>query len=526
MRVPAQPNRPRTSRLTSFPAPTGGWVANRNLAKPNQYGTQPGAAVLENFFPIANSAIMRRGSELYATIGDGTKQVDTIFRYVNGATQKLFASISTNIYDITNGASPSSVLGTLTSGDWSVVQFATSGGVFLRGVNGTDTPFVYDGSTWGTTPAITFTDGTTADQLNYVWAAQNRLWFIKKNSLYAYYIDPAAIGGAATAFPMGGIFSRGGSLLFGAQWSIETLAGMDQRTVFVTTEGEAAVYQGNDPSSATTWSLVGVYRIGKPLGPKAWIRAGGDIVIATDIGFVALSQALTRDFSVLSESAVSFPIETEWNDAVAQRAGANWHCEVWPTNQMAVVALPTVAGTTPAFFVSNVRTGAWAKYSGWDATCLAVYNEGLYFGSQAGKIVQANVTGADQGIPYTSTYIPLFDDLRSSGSLKIGRMGRAALRCDIPVTENLTLNTDFDVSTPPAPDATPVAGVSVWGTGIWGQSVWGAASSPSTQQNWKSLSGMGYALAPCLQITSGSVAPLDAQIVRVEMTYDMADLVT
>lgn len=526
MRTPAKPNKPRTAKLTSFPAPVGGWIANRNLAKPNQYGTQPGAAVLENFFPVANSAVMRRGSELYSTVGGGATAVGAIFPYINGVTQKLFAANTTNIYDITNGASPSSVLASLTSGEWSVVQFATSGGVFLRGVNGADTPFVFDGTTWGTTPAITFTDGTLATQLNYVWASQNRLWFLKANSLTAYYLPVSSIGGAAAAFPLGGVFTRGGSLLFGAQWSIETLAGMDQRTVFVTTEGEAAVYAGADPSSATTWSLVGVYRIGKPLGPRAWIRAGGDLVIATDIGFVALSQALTRDFSVLSETAVSFPIETEWNGAVSERSGSFWHCEVWPTSQMALVAPPTVSGTTPEVFVSNVRTGAWAKFTAWDVTCMAVFQGALFFGSQSGKIIEANVTGSDQGVPYTATYIPLFDDLRTPGSLKITKMARAVLRGAIAVSENLTVNADFDTSTPPVPDATAISGVSVWGTAVWGVDVWGAEKSPSTQQNWKSAGTTGYTLAPCLQITSGAVAPLDTQIVRIDLTYDEADIVT
>src|SRR6185503_8315875 len=116
MRTPAKPNKPRTAKLTSFPAPVGGWIANRNLAKPNQYGTQPGAAVLENFFPVANSAVMRRGSELYSTVGGGATAVGAIFPYINGVTQKLFAANTTNIYDITNGASPSSVLASLTSG--------------------------------------------------------------------------------------------------------------------------------------------------------------------------------------------------------------------------------------------------------------------------------------------------------------------------------------------------------------------------------------------------------------------------
>lgn len=523
MRVPAQPNKPRTARFTAFPAPVGGWIANRNLAQPNQYGQQPGAAILENWFPLATAIIMRRGSQLYSTLSGS---IGSLFGYINGTNKKLFAANATNIYDITNGASPSSVLGSLTSGAWSVIQFETSGGVFLRGVNGADTPFVFDGTTWGTTPAITFTDGTTANQLSNVWVSQKRMWFVKGSTLTAYYLSPDSIGGGANAFPLGDVFTRGGSLLFGASWSIETLGGLVEHCVFISTEGEVAVYQGTDPSSATTWSLVGVYRIGRPLGPKAWIRAGGDLVIATDIGFVPLSQAMQRDYAALSPSAVSYAIETAWNEAVAERSATYWNCEVWPTSQMVIVAPPTVSGTTPEMYVANARTGAWAKFTAWDATCLVVWDTRFFYGTTAGTVIEGGVSGADQGIPYTSTLIPLFDDLKSPGSLKIADMARAVFREGVPVSEKLTINVDFDETAPTAPDATQVSGVSAWDSGVWGTATWGGGTSVSTQQNWQSVGASGYALAPCVQVTSGNTVPLDTQLVRVDVTYNMADIVT
>ena len=93
MRRPAAASKPRIARLKSFPAPTGGWVANRNLAIPNQEGASPGAAVLDNFFPTATSAILRRGSEGYATLGDGSDTTRALFSYVAGAQEELFGAI-------------------------------------------------------------------------------------------------------------------------------------------------------------------------------------------------------------------------------------------------------------------------------------------------------------------------------------------------------------------------------------------------------------------------------------------------
>jgi hypothetical protein len=85
---------------------------------------------------------------------------------------------------------------------------------------------------------------------------------------------------------------------------------------------------------------------------------------------------------------------------------------------------------------------------------------------------------------------------------------------------------DYIVNLPPPPSASGVVGGSEWGVGIWGQAVWGQSQSPKIQQNWTSVSGYGYAMAPALQITSGSIVPLDSEIIRLELTFETADIVT
>src|SRR3546814_8798766 len=65
-----------------------------------------------------------------------------------------------------------------------------------------------------------------------------------------------SIGGPAEPFPLGGVFGLGGSLLFGSAWSIDSSSdsGLSEQNIFVSTEGEVAVYQGSDPGEAATWS--------------------------------------------------------------------------------------------------------------------------------------------------------------------------------------------------------------------------------------------------------------------------------
>lgn len=531
------------NRPVSIPGPIRGWVASGSLAAP-----EPGGAeVLENFFPTATSAILRRGSARHATLGDGTLPVTALFSYRNGNQEELFGATENAVYDITTITSAFNyllatetddtlvtdagdnfgelstfgldVLTGQTGGDWVVVQFATSGSVVLRGVNGQDTPFVYDGATWSTTPAIT---GAVPEDLNYVWVYKNRLFFVEKESLNAWYLPVDSFGGTASKFPLGGVFTLGGRLLFGSSWSLGDGAqgGLSEQCIFVSTEGEVAVYQGADPGS--NFSLVGVYRIGKPLGKHAFIRAGGDIVISTDIGKVPLSQAIQRDYAALSPSAVSAPIETAWNETVELRSGSPWVSKVWPDKQMMAVALPTVDGTDPEWFVANTRTGAWGKFTGWNATCLEVFQGRLFFGSTEGRVIEAMVTGQDEGLPFTGVYVPMFTDLGAAGYKATG-MCRAVIKARYPVRERLSIQEDYEVNLPPNPDATPVSDESVWGSAVWGSSTWGTAQKASVYQNWRTVTGGGHALAPAVQITSGEITPLDVEVVRTDLTFKIGD---
>ena len=524
-RPPSKPKK-RTSQLGSFPAPVAGWIKNRSLAIP-QDGPQ-GAELLENWFPTATGATLRRGSSLHATLPDDEDIVWSMFTYSSGGTEQLFAANSSAIYDVTVGGTPTEVLGTQTGGDWSVVQFSTAGGVFLVGVNGVDPAFLYDGTTF-TAASITFPVGstlTTAD-LCCVWNYKQRLYFVEKESLNVWYLPVDQVGGELDLLPLGGVMPRGGTLVFGETWSLDAGAqgGLSEQCIFVSSEGEVAVYQGLSPNDTASWSKVGLYRIGDPLGPKAWIRAGGDIIIATKIGMIPVSQAVQRDVAALSPASVSYPIEDAWNEAVSIRIG-NWACALWPDGQMMVVAPAYTTEETPRCFVANARTGAWAPFTGWDARCLCVFQGGLYFGSAAGRVVQANVTGADEGVSYIGKYVPLFNDMGEPASLKIAEMARHTLRARGAVNESVSCQFDFDSYLSDSPDAAIVTGLPVWDSGTWDVSVWSSPQDKIMQMQWHSVGGTGYALAPSLQVTSGATVPLDVEIIKSDVTYQVAQIVS
>ncbi len=518
--------KPLKSTPKKWAAPTAGWIANRNLSDPQEIGGQ-GAAILDNFFPKSSSVKLRRGKQRYVQVAAGLP-VGAMFSYVNGDNQRLFAANAQTIYDI--GSLPQSVAATgYTSDDWEVVQFATTGGVFLVGVNGANPGFLYNGSGAFAALNVTFATGITTADMAYVWVYKNRLWFAQENSMDAWYLAVDSIAGQATKFPLGRVFPRGGSLLFGQAWSTDAGAqgGLSEQCVFVSDRGEVAVYQGDDPATAGAFTKVGTYRIGTPLGRRAFLRGGGDLAIATSVGLVPLSKAISLDVTSLNVATVSYRIADAWTEAIEQRGNDGWQCEIWAEQKMAVISPPNLpAADMPVLFVSNTETGAWTRYTNWYAMSMEVFRGRLYFGSEDGQVFLANTSGLDDDQAYTGTVLPLFEDLGSSMSTKIGQVGRGVARANTLVAESVTLKVDFDLDLGAAPDASSIVSDNLWGTGVWGQSVWGSTTPETINQQWRSVSGIGYAMSLGYRVTSGQISPLDVELIRLEMTYTEAAVIT
>jgi len=279
----------RVSVSASLPAPVGGWNSRDSLA-----AMQPIDAVeLINWWVTPTDVVVRNG---YSNSVTGiTGQVESLMVYNGAATSKMFAAAGTSFYDASSaGAVGAAVVTGLTNARWWYQNITTAGGNYMYTVNGTDKPELYDGTNWtaidgASTPAIT---GVTTTTLSDVCLFKNRLWFIQKNTLKVWYLPTNAVGGAASLIDLSAIAQKGGYLIKMGTWTIDAGTGADDLAVFVTSEGEIIVYQGTDPSSVATWSLVGVWQIGSPLGTRFLFKYAGDDLIMTHDGLFPLSGAL------------------------------------------------------------------------------------------------------------------------------------------------------------------------------------------------------------------------------------------
>lgn len=519
--VDGQPPQTVPARPYTFPAPIRGWVLNENLATA-QIG---GARVLDNWICTTTGIRVRGGRIKHATLPAAVK---SLWRY-NSTTDKFFAATASAIYDATAPADPNVALTATvsgqTSGDYSVAQFGTAGGDFLYAVNGADKPRLFDGSTWtaidaASTPAIT---GVTTTSLSQVWSFANRLFFVQKNTSIAWYLPVDSIGGAAASFSLAGVFRKGGSLLFGAVWSLDTGSGLDDKCIFVSTEGEVAVYAGTNPGSAADWSLQGLYQMPRPLGKNAYTQAGGDVLIATEVGLIPVSAAVQNDLAALESKAVSAPIAPYWQSQADQIA-SGWELLKVPSSGVMFVSQPATGGKGSALAI-NLLTGAWSRITGWDVQCLTEWNGFGYFGATDGCIYLMDQGGSDAGALYTALMLGQPDQMGAFGQQKTVLQMRAMFQTGSPINPYLSAQPDFRETPSAPPSSVPDYAVDVWDVGLWDVAKWDASQAILNAGNWTSAGVTGSVIAPELQLSFGVTPTPSVELVSIDAMFQTGAIV-
>lgn len=368
--------------------------------------------------------------------------------------------------------------------------------------------------------AITITGVTTSD-LTQLWLHKTRLFAVEKNSLSAWYLPAASIGGAASELPLGAIFKKGGTLMFGASWSLDSGAGLDDVCIFVTSNGEIAVYEGDDPNNAPNdWRLTGVYEISRPLNKHSFFKAGGDLAILTEDGIIPVSEALRKDRAALQAVAISYPIEDAWKAAVANRST---DYPITPTLwQSQALLMIGVSGSGGVAYVANARTGAWCRYTGWDVRCGAVANDSLYFGSNGGKVMRGQIGGADDGVAYTGRYVPKFTEAGSRG-VKVANHAGVTVKATESPDFRMTCFANYAIGQYPIANPLNAESGDVWGSGVWGTFIWGSGGAEYAFTKWKTVRASGYSLAPVVVVTSNQASLPAFEILATRLRFEIAN---
>ena len=471
----------------SLPSPIGGWNARDALSEMPQID----AVTLVNWFPSTTSVNLRNGYSKWST--GYPSAVNTILAYQGGATSKLFGISGNSIYNATAGGAVGAAEVTgLTNAKWQYVNIATPGGNFIWMCNGADAPYTYDGTTWAN-PALT---GVTATSLVNVNLHKNRLWAIETGTLKAWYLPVQSIAGAFQALDLSSFCNRGGYLMAMATWTVDAGYGVDDMAVFITSEGEVLVYRGTDPSSATTWALVGVWWIGSPVGRRCFVKYAGDVLIICEDGVYPLSGAL-QSSRVQPEVALSHKIQYAVSQAVSQY-GSNfgWQLLPFPGANMLILNVPVQDGNNQEQYVMNTITKSWCQFSGWNANCWELYGNSPYFGG-TNYIGMAWSGTTDAGSAINANALQAFSYFGNRAQLKRWTMMRPIFMVTGSPSLYANVNVDFDTADTTAALANSSAAGALWDVALWDGATW---SGSQILKDWQGATGIGYCAAPRVKI--------------------------
>jgi hypothetical protein len=404
------------------------------------------------------------------------------------------------------------ILTGLTNARWQYTQMTNIFGEYLAAVNGADIPQKYNGTTW-TNLTLTKQAGETyafdPKKMIHVHLIHRRLWFTEKDTGNAWYLPVNQIEGTVTRFGAGELFPRGGFLQCVKSWTVDAGAGSDDHAVFISSEGDVAVYNGIDPDATDgSFQLAGVYRIGATLGRRCAEKYGSDLLILCEDGVLPLTQILSQS-KLLNPTAISDIIQLKLSTDVSQYSDLfGWSLTVAHRANQLYVNVPTPQGNRQ--YVMNSVTQAWCEFLGYNGTAWTIHNQELFFGGPEG-IVAHGWTGvldafdpvAERGGAIQGFGLGAFAFLGRGAYQKHIKMARASIQAPTEPQLRLSVLVDFKTedTSPPIPPASLAYNPALWNQAVWDQALWGAISRIFLR--WFGIGQVGFCAAPFLKMSSG-----------------------
>lgn len=497
----------QVSQGQSIPSPVGGWDAVSSLDQmpPDR------AVVLDNWFPTTSDVRVRRGNISFGT-GMGSVAVESLMVY-NGstpATSKLFAATGGVVYDTTIAGVAVSAIASVTNNRFQYVNFTTPGGHFLWICNGADQPQHFDGSSWAV-PSLSVSSPLADTDIINVNIHKSRLWVVFKDTTKAGYLPTNAIAGTVANFELGNVFSKGGYLVAMATWTLDGGLGPDDYAVFISSRGQVATYKGTDPSSADTWTLVGVYDLGAPIGRRCFAKVAGDVALINIDGVLPLSRALNQDRGAATAIAITKNINNAMNQAARSYAAQfGWELTPYPKGTMALLNVPLRGGTEQNQYVINTLTGAWCRFTGWGANCFTVFLDNLYFGGNDGVVYLADTGGSDNGDQIDAIGQGAYNYYKSQGQLKKWEMLQSILTTDSDGRPAVGISTDFKDNAQLGTPTVSMTASALYDDAIWDTDVY--AVEGRTVSDWATISGIGQCAAIHFRASTAAVGETELRL--------------
>lgn len=438
----------------------------------------------------------------------------------DGSKDKLFAVNNGGIYDISTSTDTPTEKVAFSVNDgragWAIwTQYTNDSGakkiLLADGANGLH---VYDAATdtWALETGVT---GIDEADVRFVMTHKLRVWLAVEDSAEAYYLPAGAYTGGATAYNFARNFPNGGYLVGMWSWTIDGGAGSDDYFVAVASSGDVVVYQGTDPSSASTWALVGQWNIGRlPVGRNIAANIGGELHLLSTYGVISLNDLirgvdtdkLTGQNSIAKN--VVLPIRA---DMRTRSDNEGWQFIHNLPNGFVMITRPIVTKTDTAIqYVLNLATNAWSFFRGLPIQCGVSWLGNFYFGDLDGNVhvYTGSLDGVDiNGDGGTSVEFSMctaFSDLGAPGAYKFGQFLRPTFIVDdgaLP-SYNIKFVYDYNLREITNTSLADEPSGALWDTAVWDVDIWGGQDDVGFEL--RGGTGMGRMVAVALKGSANS----------------------
>lgn len=356
--------------------------------------------------------------------------------------------------------------------------------------------------------------GLSADPSKFVFSTvfKNRLMFVERDTARVWFMPINSLYGTATSMDLGVRMRTGGSLVGLYNWSYDGGSGMDTLLVGISSAGDVVIYQGTDPSSATTWGLKGTWSVGGvPAGRRVATDYGGELLILSSLGVVPISKLVVGGATEDSRLYATAKIANLFSRLMqSRRTMDGWAVHIHPTDNALVVLVPSSSSTADSEpLVMAMQTRGWSQYRDLPIFSADSWNGEFYFGTRDGRVCW-NTDYVDEVLLSDPTsyanvewsVLTAFRNLGNSRQKRIVQMRPTILSGGPYPTVQCTARYGYNFLEPSNPSANPLSLSGLWDTGVWDSAIWGGEFSP--YQPAQGGIGMGREAAVAVRGTAAS----------------------
>jgi hypothetical protein len=216
------------------------------------------------------------------------------------------------------------------------------------------------------------------------------------------------------------------------------------------------------------------------------MRAGAELIVMTEDGFITLSDVLPVDRVQQSAASITRLI----NPAVVKAArlygdAFGWDNQLYPASNMAIFNVPNATGFEQ--FVFNTITKAACRFTGMNARCWGLLNENAYFGD-TNAVMRFDTGTSDNGAEISAYAVQAPNGFGGKQQKKLFRRVQVILASEAPPDVGVDVALDYRTQAPPpAPVGTPLA-VALWDVALWDVALW---AGEAIFDDWRGLQGGG-----------------------------------